>query len=130
MTDLSIEESGEQNEKQTTVAPIENSAFEANEPPPPTYDQAKTMPIKNNAVSPAPIPQPVTTQPMPTVGPDVAITTNPVVVVAQPATTINPYILGSHSVMVTCPYCHQTVSILKIRKYKKFILKYLGANIG
>ena len=112
MSDINTEESGKQTEKQTTGVPAENSAFEANELPPPTYDQAKTMPLKSNAVGPAPIPEPVTAQPMSTIGPDVAITTNPVVVVAP--TTVNPYILGSHPVMVTCPYCNQTVSLIKI----------------
>ena len=116
MPEQITEESGKPSSSQpdqSTENSKENTAFESNEPPPPSYDQAKTMPTKPNQVCPAPmtepIPiQPVSTQPV-TVQPiSTTVTTNPVVVMTP--TTVNPYILGSHSTMITCPYCHQTVS--------------------
>ena len=151
MPEQITEESGKPSSSQpdqSTENSKENTAFESNEPPPPSYDQAKTMPTKPNQVGPAPMTaplpiQPVSTQPVTVQPMSTTVTTNPVVVMAP--TTVNPYILGSHSTMITCPYCHQTVSPVEnqttvVATHLKIIdntcliqlinVNYLGSNTG
>ena len=96
----------------------ENVAFQTTETiggdqqAPPSYDESASMPLAGGEIKgtlpPVQPPIPIDLPSIPP--PEAQVTTNPVIVMAPTAQTINPYVLGQYPVMVTCPNCHQTVS--------------------
>ena len=79
---------------------------------PPSYDESASMPLAGGDIKGTlPPAEPVIPIQLNSIPPE---PTNPVIVMAptsQPV-HVNPYTLGAFPVMITCPNCHQTVSIL------------------